>query len=134
MFPELAFPELPLLLPELPLLPELALPELPLLFPELALPELPLLLEPVFPGSDPPLADDELPPVLEEPPPLDELSVPGVPELCGILLLEETMLPAMALASEIVANATPPPSNARSNAYSALVAPPRFRSNFHIVN
>lgn len=148
LFPELAFPELPLLVPELPLLPELAFPELPL-FPELALPELPLLLPelalpelPLLPGSgfpelalsDPPLADEGLPPVLEAPPPLDELSVLGAFELCGILLLEEIMLPAMAFASETVARATAPPSAARSNAYSALVAPPRFRSNSRIVN
>lgn len=126
-FPELALPELPLLLPELAF-PELALPEL-ALFPELPLPELALpelALDGPEPGFEPPLADDE--------PPLEELSEPGVPVLWGMLLLDEIMLPAMALASVMVAVATPPPSKASSSAYSALVAPCAFRSNRLIMN
>lgn len=138
-FPELALPELPLLLPELALpelpllLPELAFPEL--AFPELALfPELPLpepalpelALDDPEPGSEPPLADDE--------PPLEELSEPGVLVLCGMLLLDEIMLPAMAFASVMVPIATPAPSKASSSAYSALVAPSAFRSNRLYIN
>lgn len=143
-FPELALPELPLLLPEL------ALPELPLLLPELAFPELafpelalfPELLFPEFPLSEPvlpelPLDDPEpgsAPPLADDEPPLEELSEPGVPVLCGIWLLDEIMLPAMALASVMVPIATPAPSNASSSAYSALVAPCAFRSNCLIIN